>query len=425
VIVYEADPTSEARRSNILVLVGSSERPEIVRTLTEAGFGVLEAHDATDLVGLSTSPEAIALAVVDTSVAPAPTIAAIQELRRQRPGFATMFLASAETFDAVDAAGIGANDEIALRPVTPDSVRWRAEAMLIRSSADEASGEVDALLAGETLHQLNAGSPILAVFNPKGGVGKTTIATNLAAMLQLRKGRRVLLLDGDTVTGHVALSLGITSVRGIADTWGPELERDDEPIMNLATEHSSGVRVATLTADPLALPNLNAERVADLLLEARGDVDTILVDLHPSYSDVNLAIFATATRVLVPVTPDLPAVRAAVQLTRVASELGIRDRLSLVVNRANSGISVGDIETATGMKSIAELRSAGMLLVRAGNIGKTLVEQFPREKVTADFDRLADRVLTLVGAGSPTRAAGRERPRGVTTLLAAKAAATM
>jgi Flp pilus assembly CpaE family ATPase len=109
----------------------------------------------------------------------------------------------------------------------------------------------------------------------------------------------------------------------------------------------------------------------------------------------------------------------------VASELGIRDRLSLVVNRANSGISVGDIETATGMKSIAELRSAGMLLVRAGNIGKTLVEQFPREKVTADFDRLADRVLTLVGAGSPTRAAGRERPRGVTTLLAAKAAATM
>src|SRR5205807_5434226 len=126
---------------------------------------------------------------------------------------------------------------------TPDSIRWRVEAMVIRSSADEASGEVDQLVAGEALHQLNAGSPILAIFNPKGGVGKTTIATNLAATLQLRKDRRVLLVDGDTVTGHVALSLGIKSVRGVADTWGPELEGDGESILNLASEHSSGIRV--------------------------------------------------------------------------------------------------------------------------------------------------------------------------------------
>jgi pilus assembly protein CpaE len=423
--VYEAYPGPATHRATILVFVGSTEQAGIVSELTDAGFAVLEAHDTADLTSLSTSPETFALAVIDVSVAPGPTVAAVQELRRHRGAFSTLFVASTESFDAVDAAGIGPNDEIALRPVTPDSIRWRVEAMVIRSSADETSGEVDSMLAGEALHHLNAGSPILAVFNPKGGVGKTTIATNLAAVLQLRKGRRVLLVDGDTVTGHVALSLGIKAVRGVADTWGPDLEGDGEPIMNLASEHSSGIRVATLTADPLALPHLNPERVADLLLEARGDVDTVIVDLHPSYSDVNLAVFATATRIIVPVTPDLPAVRAAVQLTRVAADLGVRDRLSLVVNRANSGVSVGDIETATGMKSLAEIRSAGMLLVRAGNIGKTLVEQFPREKVTGEFDRLADRVLTLVGAGAPARSGTPERSRGMTTLLGAKTAATM
>jgi len=222
------------------------------------------------------------------------------------------------------------------------------------------------------------------------------------------------------------MSLGIKSVRGIADTWGGELDTDAaDPILSLATEHSSGVQVATLTADPLALPNLNAERVADLLLDARSAVDTLVVDLHPSYSDVNLAIFATATRILVPVTPDLPAIRAAVQLTRVAQELGVRDRLSLVVNRANSGVSVRDIEETTGMTSVAELRSAGMLLVRAGNVGNTLVEQFPREKVTADFDKLADKVLQLVGAGTATRAAAPSRAPRLASLVGSKAAAAL
>jgi pilus assembly protein CpaE len=416
---------STNRRPTILAALPPSDQDGVVQELLGAGFAVVEARTPADLVAVSTSTEVFALAVIDTTVEPEATIAALAELRRHRDGFATLFVASAESFEVVDRAGLGPNDELALRPVTPDSIRWRVEAMVIRSSADASSGEVDSVIAGEALFQLNAGAPILAVFNPKGGVGKTTIATNLAASLQVRKGRRVLLVDADTVTGHVALSLGIKSVRGIADTWGAELDGDShEAILNLATEHSSGVRVATLTADPLALPHLNPERVAELLLEARSSVDTVIVDLHPSYSDVNLAIFAAATRILVPVTPDLPAVRAAVQLTRVAQELGVRDRLSLVVNRANSGVSVGDIEKATGMTSIAELRSAGMLLVRAGNLGKTLVEQFPREKVTGDFDRLADKVLQLVGAESPGRTAVPSRLPSLSTLVGVKAASS-
>lgn len=420
------EQASPARRPTILVALAPAEHGPVVRELLDAGFSVIEAQGPADVSAVSTGTEPFVLAVVDTTTTPDATLEAVGQLRRRRPGFATLYVTSTETFDVVDRAGIGPTDELALHPVTPESIRWRAEAMIIRSSADESSGQVDSTLAGETLFQLNAGSPILAVFNPKGGVGKTTIATNLAAMLQVRKGRRVLLVDGDTVTGHVAMSLGIRSVRGVADTWGGELDTDaNEPILSLATEHTSGVRVATLTADPLALPHLNAERVADLLLDARAAVDTVVVDLHPSYSDVNLAIFATATRILVPVTPDLPAIRAAVQLTRVAQELGVRDRLSLVVNRANSGVSVRDIEQTTGMVSVAELRSAGMLLVRAGNLGKTLVEQFPREKVTGDFDNLADKVLQLVGAGAPTRAVAPSRTPRLATLVGAKAAATM
>jgi Flp pilus assembly CpaE family ATPase len=115
-----------------------------------------------------------------------------------------------------------------------------------------------------------------------------------------------------------------------------------------------------------------------------------VVDVHPSYSAVNRAIFGQADRILVPVTPDVPALRAAVQLRDAARELGIADRLALVVNRANSGVSVADMERTVGMPALAQIRSAGLFFVRAANEGRTVVERFPKERVSDDFGDLAD-----------------------------------
>ena len=65
----------------------------------------------------------------------------------------------------------------------------------------------------------------------------------------------------------------------------------------------------------------------------------------------------------------------------------------MVVNRANSGVSVADMERTVGMPAMALIRSGGLLFVRAANEGRTVIEMFPREKITSDFDALADRVL--------------------------------
>src|SRR5207342_2240376 len=119
----------------------------------------------------------------------------------------------------------------------------------------------------------------------------------------------------------------------------------------------------------------------------------IVIDLHRSYSALNQAIFEIADKILVPVTPDVPAIRAAVQLRDVSASEGYRERLAMVVNRANSGVGVQDMERTVGMPALALIRSGGLLFVRAANEGHAVVEQFPREKVTEDFDALADRVL--------------------------------
>ena len=89
------------------------------------------------------------------------------------------------------------------------------------------------------------------------------------------------------------------------------------------------------------------------------------------------------------------------------------DRLSLVVNRAASGISVADIEKSANLPCYAEIRSAGMLLVKANNEGRTLFEIGPRERITEDFQQLAARILGIEmveAARQPMRFFGRQVP---------------
>jgi pilus assembly protein CpaE len=295
------------------------------------------------------------------------------------------------------------SDEFFSRPYTADSIRWRIEAMCIRSvTVDDGSGPV--IQSGSMeMGDWTRRATVIAIFNPKGGVGKTTIATSLASTLQLNNGQKVLLIDADTVTGHVTTSLGLEHVRTVADSWRDQAEGGDpESFIELAAAHPSGMSVVSLTSSPLHTDILEPQRVADAITAARPYFDFIVVDLHPSYSALNQAVFVKADRILVPVTPDVPALRAAVQLRDVAIEIGVQDRLALIVNRANSGVSVADMEKTVGMPAMALIRSGGLLFVRAANEGRTVIEMYPRERVSEDFQALAER---LVRTAVPTEPA--------------------
>lgn len=403
----------EPARPVIVVALAEPERSTVVEAMTEAGFDAFSLPPGASLAEAFSSTTPTIVAVVDVAGDPAAAAARVREARRGRPGALHVVYSASDTeLDGLVAAGLEA-DEIILRPWDVEALRWRLEAMAIRAQAPaDATG--DAVQSGGHLGaEWTPRAPIFAVFNPKGGVGKTTIATNLAAVLQLRKQLQVLLIDADTVTGHVALSLGLETSRSAADSWVDEdAGYGHEFLVDLATKHSSGIRVVALTSNPLAQPTLKPARVADSILEARGSVDAIVIDLHPSYSEVNLAVFAIADRILVPVTPDLPAMRAAIQLKDVAVEVGVRDRLSMIINRANSGVTVADMEATVGLPAVAHIRSAGLHFVWSANAGKTLIAKFPRHPAAQDFEHLADRLLSI-HAGAPAI----EKPRESGSLL--------
>ncbi len=392
-------------RPAIAVLLPPAEQTHVVDELRKAGYDALAVADSKELGALLATRRDIVVGVVDVEGDPDDASRSWELLHGTRI-VPALLVVNPATLDRLDDEAGHETDEYLTRPYTAESIRWRVEAMVIRSTT---SDDVSGTEFGTDFEGGDWGrrGQVVAVFNPKGGVGKTTIAVNLAAALVAR-GKRVLIVDADTVTGHIPTSLGMDGVPTVVDLWRDEL--DGGPVLSFdeqASAHPSGLKVLPLSSSPIHTEVLDPERVAQALVHARRAADVVIVDLHPSYSPLNRAVFDMADRIMVPVTPDLAAIRAVIKLVEVADELGVRDRLSLVVNRAASGVALQDLERTIGLPVFGQIRSGGMLVVRALNEGRPLVEIAPREKITQEFLTLADSVMGIATVAEPAKTGRR------------------
>ena len=411
-------------RSAVAIALPSPEFEAVREHLVDAGYDAILVRNDLELEMLLRTRDDIRVAVLDGENDFDGTLEMYASLHEGDRNVPALLLMPPRVLGRMGLGGKGpVKDEYFTRPYSPESLRWRVEAMLIRvENVPAESGAGPVIDAGLREPSASDEAPtdgkrgkIIIVFNPKGGVGKTTISINLGAILQLRKGQRVLLVDCDTVTGHVAQSLGMESPRTLARAWR-EAENTgiEETIGQIAAVHSSGLRVLTLASSPLHTEVLEPTRVSNLISAARDSYDWVILDMHPDYGPLNQALFKHADRILVPVTPDVPCIRAAVQFREVAVELNIRDRLTVVINRSDSGVTASDVQRVVAVTAMARVRSAGMLFVRASDEGKSAVERFPDAKVVGDIETLAERLMNGVEAEDDQSAGlpSRERVRG-------------
>jgi pilus assembly protein CpaE len=398
-------------RPAVAIALPQAELVAVSAQLAEAGYEPIEIRTAEDLAALLNQRRDIGLAILDGENDFDRALEMYSLLHDEDRNIPALMVVAARALDRMGLVGKArVKDEYFTRPYSAESLRWRVEAMLIR--AEIPVGETESgIMRSESPLGPSGGDvrrgQIVIVFNPKGGVGKTTIAVNAAALLQVRKNQNVLLVDCDTVTGHIASSLGMENVRTVADAWTEDLDAGvAEPFAEIAAQHENGVSVLVMAESPLHTEILEPRRVAEAITTACLVYDWVIVDMHPDYGPLNQVIFERADKIIVPVTPDVPAIRAAVQFREVAVELQIRDRLAMVVNRANSGVSVADMERTVGMPALAEVRSAGMIFVRAANEGRSAVERFPKEKVIEDIENLCDRLMATRESGAAKSGSG-------------------
>jgi pilus assembly protein CpaE len=238
---------------------------------------------------------------------------------------------------------------------------------------------------------------IIAVFSPKGGVGRTTIAVNLAVAAATDMGKNVVLVDASFQFGDVGVLLNLNPKnKSIADLV-PELEAGDpESLDTFVINHSSGIRVLLAPPSPEMAELITTAGVKRVLEALRAKHDLVIVDCTSWFNDTTLAILDMADVILTLLSLEITSIKNIRLFLEVADQLGYEaDKVRLVLNRADStlGIRVADVEHSIGRKVDHTIVSDGRSVVYALNRGVPFYLSNREAQVSQDIMRLASEII--------------------------------
>jgi pilus assembly protein CpaE len=260
---------------------------------------------------------------------------------------------------------------------------------------------------------------VIAVFSPKGGVGRTTIAVNFAVAAAADLGQKTVLVDGSFQFGDVGVLLNLNPKnKSIADLL-PEMEAGGEPesIDTFVINHSSGVRVLLAPPSPEMAEMITPGSVRKILEVLRATNDLVVVDCTANFSDTTLAILDAADVILTALTLEITSIKNMRLFLEVAAQLGYEgSKIKLILNRADStlGIRVSDVEHSIGRKVDHTIVSDGRSVVYALNRGVPFVLSNREAQVSQDVLRLA----TAIVGGERKTATAEEPKQGTRKLFA-------
>ncbi len=244
----------------------------------------------------------------------------------------------------------------------------------------------------------------IAIFAPKGGVGKTTIAFNLA-VAAARIGRKVVLLDGSIQFADMRALLRVPAdAPSILDLPTDRVVESD--LADVVWRDPSGIDI--LLAPPrIEMAEMVMTRdVQKVLSLLRRLYDLVIIDMSVALDELNLALLDRVDTILEIVTYDSTTIHNTIALADTFRVIGYpATKVQYLVNRAdaNAGIDPADLTRALGRVPEHHVRSDGAVVVPANNRGIPFVLSDPQAGVSQDIDRV---VATLLGAGQTAVAAG-------------------
>lgn len=386
----------------IVLLISRDHEIKQVSSLLQAdGITCRGATSMRELQRALVGTKARAVAVLDGELAADPNFPASEVLGRLC-ALPLLVLLPADGGAATNSSAQRSSvEEYARKPLSPSVLALRVKALILAAGIDlpTPTQQLPAVQKGPLELSEDLRAQLTVVFSVKGGSGKSTIAANLAVGLASLYSLQTLLIDANLWFGDLGVLLNLTSTRSSFDVCGT----DDPDLFGLpkaVVPHASGASVLLRPPDPLSVEKIKLRSFVDAVERYRSLYEHVIVDCAASLDELNLDLLESATRILLVVTPEMGALHNTARFLGLAERLGHSEKISLILNRSNSGISAEDLSRMLGMPVACGVVSAGRMMLDAVNEGTTLFAMDPtrRERITQDLASIVELV------------AGREQP---------------
>jgi pilus assembly protein CpaE len=297
---------------------------------------------------------------------------------KHRPDRPVVVMSEASPNGFLRAAFEAGADDVITFPQSPEQVAFTLQKVIARRKGLALPGR--------------AAAPLIAILGPKGGTGKTLIATNLAVALAQRDAN-VVLVDLDLQFGDIGLALGLSPERTMYDLMKAGAPFDHEKLDRHLIRHSSGVKVLIAPTRPDQASAVSIEFLRDIYASLRTMCDAVIVDTPPGFTP---EVIAT-----IDVSSEICMVGMLDSLSLKNTKLGLEtldlmgydgEHVSLVLNRADSrvGITPEDVSTIVGRGPDVSVPS-DREIPRSVNEGTPIVATKQSSGAAKAFRSLADR----------------------------------
>ncbi|HEX2626199.1 MAG TPA: AAA family ATPase [Candidatus Limnocylindrales bacterium] len=393
-----------------ILLIGSPDNDSLIKVLGRQGRSLTRIEDPEKLASVGNDHNVIVI----ESVLPPKTVADVCRELRANPDLAEVPVLAVSATDEVEERirllEAGA-DDVMIRPIDERELDARVEALDLRHRrSKELRPAGPSTVVAPTRRP---GRRLIAVYSPKGGVGTTTVAVNLALAISAREPERVALVDLTPMGGQVATQLDLRPKLTVA-----ELVRDSQGTITsdvlrstYLTRDERGISVLAGSAGPTAQPLMSGGEASRILEAVIAALPTVVVDLGSHLDERVMAAIDAADDLVVVVTPDFPALKSVHQFFEFLGESGKATEPTIVVNEtyALQTLTPADVENALARRVTIRLPYDPLLYLRAVNQGTPVFASAATSQPARRFDQLA---AVLLGEDAPP-AQAETRRRGL------------
>ncbi|GAA3400311.1 AAA family ATPase [Pseudarthrobacter polychromogenes] len=234
---------------------------------------------------------------------------------------------------------------------------------------------------------------VIGVFSPKGGVGKTTLATNIAIGLGQIAPMSVVIVDLDLQFGDVASGLYLNPEHTVTDAVTPAAAQDSLVLKAFLTVHPAGIYALCAPPNPVDADHITPEQITRLLEQLAQEFQYVVLDTAPGMPEIGLAAMEQCTDVVWVSAMDIPSLRGLRSGLEVLRQLEIMpESRHVVLNMADAkaGLNVRDVESTIGAPvDVSVPRSRAVAL--STNRGIPVLQESKKDPAVKSLRQLVER----------------------------------